>query len=239
MSQQSQVPIYKPKISHFNNKAALYKRATEFLETRILDIQENLGLARLLLAGGSTPFPVYQSLARSVLINWSRVEIYQTDERHVSPNSDLSNQKKILTSFQEIASEITFHFFNTQIVIEKTVEDYQELLDQLDEVWFDQTVLGIGEDGHFASLFPKGNYLKHQDYNVIQTTAPDNYEVPERVSLTVETVLNSQEILVLLVGKNKEQVLVEMLEGQKSAQEFPAKFLLAHPKVEIYCAFEN
>ena len=118
-----------------------------------------------------------------------------------------------------------------------TIKEYSEKLDTLDGSFFDFTVLGIGQDGHIASLFPGGKYLKHQEETVIQTSAPRDFAVGKRISLTVESILSSSEILIMLVGENKQEALQEMLEGEKPATQFPAKFLLAHPNVRIYCCF--
>jgi 6-phosphogluconolactonase/glucosamine-6-phosphate isomerase/deaminase len=78
--------------------------------------------------------------------------------------------------------------------------------------------------------------LGHNKQRVISTTAPENLQTASRISLTIETILNSQKILVLLQGSKKSDVLAELLEGGKTASEFPAKFLLSHPDLNIfYC----
>jgi 6-phosphogluconolactonase len=120
---------------------------------------------------------------------------------------------------------------------DKCIENYREILDSLDEPFFDVCILSIGSDGHIASLFPNQEYLKHQEQTVIPTIATDDLPIPRRVSLSLETILSSRKLLVILKGDGKNKVLEEMLEGTKPAIDFPAKFLLAHPHLYIYTCF--
>ena len=192
------------------------------------------------MSGGNTPLPLYSRLATNPVIDWSKIEIFQTDERYIDKDSDDSNQKHIIKSFEPALEELReINVFNTDLPIEMTIKDYMEKLEVLDGPFFDFTILGVGPDGHIASLFPGGKYLKHQDDSVIQTTAPAEFAVSKRLSLTIESILNSTEILIILTGDNKKDVLPEMLEGDRPASEFPAKFLLAHPRVRIYTCFEE
>ncbi|MEM1312737.1 MAG: 6-phosphogluconolactonase [Patescibacteria group bacterium] len=232
--------IYKPIITEFSYSEKLYQEAEGLFIDRVLSTTGQEGVARVALSGGITPLPLYHKLAINPVIDWDRIELYQTDERYVAPDNKDSNQLHIQNNIREALPEIKeINFFNTQLPIDMTIKEYSEKLDTLDGNFFDFTVLGIGADGHIASLFPGGKYLKHQEETVIQTSAPRDFAIGKRISLTVESILSSSEILILLVGDNKQEALQEMLEGKKPATQFPAKFLLAHPNVRIYCCFEG
>lgn len=222
-------------VTEFETTKQLYMKAEELFVDRVLGAVGETGVGRVAFSGGTTPLPLYSRLSQNPVIDWEKIEIFQTDERYVPANSLDSNQFQITQCLGPAAMEAReLNFFNTLLPINMTVKDYSEKLEVLDGPYFDFTVLGIGSDGHIASLFPGGKYLRHQSTSVIETVAPREFSVAKRVSLTLESILNSHEILILLIGENKSGILLEMLEGEIKASDFPAKFLLAHPNVKIY-----
>jgi 6-phosphogluconolactonase len=231
--------IYQPKITGFETLDIFYEQAESFVTNAIFDANSEFGEVRLCLAGGSTPIPLYQRLSKNNAIPWEKIELYQTDERYLDTDNKESNQLKIKQAFGEDVISITkSNFFNTRLPLKQAVKDYVEILETLDGVWFDLVVLGIGVDGHIASLFPNGSYFD-LDYPVVETIAPDYIQTPQRISLTINSILNSKQILVLLAGVNKRQVLKDMLESDLGATKYPAKFLFAHPSVNIFQCLEN
>jgi 6-phosphogluconolactonase len=230
--------IYKPTLVEFETENYLYRHCTDLVEDKIINTVADNGLIRMLISGGNTPIPLYQDLSQSSIIDWQSVELYLTDERFVSWQDKDSNQKAIRDAFgQDVMAEFReVNFIDTSLSINQSILDYEEKLDSLDGIWFDLAVVGIGTDGHIASLFPGGDYLQHQKHSVISTQAPAEFPVRERVSLTLESILNSREILVVINGEQKATVINEFLEGRQSITNFPAKFLLTHPNVKVfYC----
>jgi 6-phosphogluconolactonase len=230
------INLYKPKVFEFETLNVLYQKTTEYILDKISAVQGENGIARLMLTGGETPIKLYSKLATSGL-DWSNVEIYQSDERYLPSTTVNSNQYNIIKALgDDVINECReVNFFNTDLPVQECLQDYNERLDALDGVLFDQTILGIGTDGHIASLFPRQDYLKAiNNTHCIETIAPEEFTCPERVSLTINTILNSKDIVVLLTGEKKINVLTEMLEGNLSAVEFPAKVLLSHPNLTIF-----
>jgi 6-phosphogluconolactonase len=232
--------FFQPKIIDFEDKTQLYSTVVEHIFSLISYTIGQEGSVRLAFSGGQTPFPVYEKLGRDSGLDWEGVEIYQTDERF-SQNPVELNQIAIAEALgQDTVGRLkSFNMMKVNQTIQDAVRTYTETLDSLDSPLFDLTVLGVGTDGHIASLFPNNSYLKHTDELVLPTLAPAEFVSPERVSLSLESVLNTKEIIVLLVGSKKKGVLEEMLGGKKSATEFPAKFLLLHPNVVIFQCLED
>jgi 6-phosphogluconolactonase len=228
--------LYRPTITEFDDENQLYTYAESFVLDELLESIGEDGSFRMALSGGSTPIPLFEKLAQNQALPWEQVELYQVDERFTSPDTPESNQFTIKKAFgDEVLDRLKEHYFiPTETTINYGLNNYQEVIDSLEDPLFDLVVLGIGKDGHIASLFPNGDYLSHQDSYVIRTEAGDKYQTNHRISLTLESILNSKKILVLLKGEDKSEVLTELVGGKKSAQEYPAKFLLAHPNLYIF-----
>lgn len=188
----------------------------------------------LALSGGSTPVPIYQALAQQDL-PWENAKIFQVDERFIAPDKPESNTLLILQNFVDYLAEPSgkFYFFpfGDDISWEESAARYDELL-QKEQPQFDVCILGIGADGHIASLFPNEPALVETEK--LATTAETNqFEVWKRLTLTFPVILQSKKIVVLLRGEEKKAVLEELQHGKKLWQEFPAKKLNEHQKTEI------
>lgn len=169
------------------------------------------------LAGGQTPKPVYTD------INPEDKEFFQTDERYVPADHPDSNQKMIRCYIPELIA------FDTSLPIEKCLARYEALLPEQ----FDLVILGIGQDGHIASLFPHSPALHETKRRVAHTTT-DMFKIHDRLTLTLPPILNSTSILVLLEGEKKAKILNELEHSEKSIEELPAKALLKHENLIIH-----
>jgi 6-phosphogluconolactonase len=234
------VEIYKPKVFDFETVGQLYEGLEDDLTNKIYEINGLEGVVRLAVSGGRSISPILSRLAKNITLPWEKLELFSIDERFVDKNDRASNQKVITDALgQDIVAKIDeLNFFRTDLPIEACLQDFEEKLDTLDGVWFDALILGVGSDGHIASLFPGQDYLSHQDKSVVATQAPSYLAVPERVSLTVESILNSKEIILIVNGQDKNQILNQLLESNIKAVNFPVKFLLAHPNLTIYHSFD-
>ena len=228
--------VFKPHVLDFETTKTMYDHLSAYVEDRIVDINGDQGVVRIAISGGKSIVPFLREMKTQGALPWPRIEIFQIDERYVPPDDQESNQrvlKEILG--EDFCKDIgELNLFNTTLPVEMAVKEYQERLDNLDGKYFDLVILGAGLDGHIASLFPGGNYLKHLSQGVVATTAARDFAVAQRLSLTIESILNCEEILLILNGYEKSLVLQEILEGSKKASEFPVKFLLAHQSLKIY-----
>ena len=235
LNTNNKVKIHKPKIVQFETYEQFEDKSVDFIVRESLNTTAFEGLFRIALAGGSTPFPIYKKTFNSAVFPLEQTEIYQVDERMVSPLEDQSNLKKIKSSIgsQNLPFLKKLVYFDTTSSTTKALQKYELELNQLDEPLFDLIVLGVGTDGHIASLFAGGDYFGSKNF-AIETTAPQKYPTKQRLTLSLQSILNCKKILILLSGEAKGSILVELLEGSELGSDYPVKFLLAHPNLFIY-----
>lgn len=231
--------FYKPVITTFETNASMYESAATLAINQILDSISENGISRIALSGGNTPLPLYKKLFSNPFIEPELIELYQTDERYIDNDSNQSNQLNINNCLGENTAYFKeINFIDTNLSIENAVSQYNEIIESLDGPLFDLTILGVGEDGHIASLFPKGNYLNGFQPSV-HFTSTSKFDTKERITLSLNSLLKSSMLLILLTGERKRHIVPEILEGKKEAIDFPAKFLLCHPNVTILESFED
>lgn len=168
-------------------------------------LQQN-GVAKLAVPGGTTPAPFMQALAHADL-DWSHVHVTLTDERQVPADNARSNAKLLRENFLEQGAEAQFHglFDGDSGNLPAVSRDVQQSCLPLDVC-----VLGMGVDGHFASLFPEAEQLMQG----LDPTNPDvvlaitAHNIPEpRLSLSLGAILSATHIHLLITGTAKKQVL--------------------------------
>ena len=147
----------------------------------------------LCLTGGSTPEPAYRRLAHAEL-DWDRVHLFWTDERCVPPDHADSNAGMALGALAPAGiPETNVHRFRGELGGEAAAAEMERELEAFfgaDGVRFDVLHLGMGADGHVASLFPGRAALDETERRAVSTTAPDGMAVADRVTLTLP-VLNA------------------------------------------------
>lgn len=218
-------------IHKYNIGTQFVVEATRAIETFIAGQKEDT--IRIALSGGSSPIAVYEKLAESKLIDWSKVEIYQVDERFV-PSDDVESNKKMIEThlLSKIENLKAFYAFNTSKSLEEAVTSYGERIKKLTTPLFDLVILGMGTDGHTASLFPHGPELDELETMALDSISPNG--VAERLSLSFPALMNCQKIVFLVRGAEKKEMIEELLNGDKMEYEVPAKIAFEHQNVELY-----
>lgn len=200
----------------FTNEDEFIKEAVAFIKNSCEE--KNCKIA---LSGGSTPKAVYEALSRSKL---DKFEFYQVDERFVPENHPNSNYKMLKES---IKKEI--HHFDTSLPAQESLKKYSK---ELPKTPFDLCILGIGTDGHTASLFPNSQAL-NEEKSAVAHTRKHEFTIDDRLTLTFPAIMTSKKLLVLLKGKEKQETLNRIQDPQSTIKEFPAKRLLEHPDLTI------
>lgn len=179
----------------------------------------------LCLTGGSTPAPAYERLARAEGIEWDRVHVFWGDERAVPPEDDRSNYRMALRTLLEPAGvpESNVHRMPGECPHDKGAIVYEQALEQFfgDDLWFDVLHLGMGDDGHTASLFPGAPELNETGRRVVATQSPPTSPVPDRISLTLPTLNRARLCLFAAAGESKRPAFGRVLDAYDGDGEGP------------------
>lgn len=189
----------------------------------ILAAQEGGKTAMIGLSGGSTPKPVYEKLSQEKKIDWKRVTFFLLDERFVPVDHTDSNTKMIReTLLKNSAADATFLFPDTTLPLEECIAEYDA---KISAPYPDLVVLGMGPDGHIASLFPPVPPEAFGPANVIHTTT-DTFAVRDRISVTFPVLEAAEKRVFLMTGAEKIALLEKMQDGNQDASLFPASVLM-------------
>ena len=169
---------------------------------------ENKGSGSLVVSGGSSPISIYEELS-NIDISWSNVYLTLVDDRLVDPDHRDSNQKLLHNHFiKNKAKNINF-FPLTENFLSNT--EFKKP--------FDITLLGMGEDGHFASLFPDMiNQNEAFDLNAspkILITPPQGNPLIPRITMNLTLIMESLNIILLVKGKVKQNIFEKAQKEKK------------------------
>lgn len=174
------------------------------------------GARTLVLAGGSTPARCYQLLAEAP-VSWGRVTILFGDERCVPPDHPDSNYLLARRSLLNRAQPATVHRVPGELGPEEAAAAYTRVVDALAPL--DLILLGMGPDGHTASLFPDNPALQSDASVVAVHGAPK--PPPDRVSLGLRTLRTARRTVFLVTGSDKSEALARAARGEVPAGLVP------------------
>lgn len=171
----------------------------------------------LCLTGGSTPVVAYARLAQADGVDWGRVHVFWGDERCVPPDHDESNFRMARRTLLDPARvpETNIHKMPGGCPPHEGAAIYEQALEQFfgDDLRFDVLHLGMGDDGHTASLFPGTNALDEMDRRVAIGQAPADAAVRDRLTLTFPTLAQADLCLVAATGVNKRDAFSAVLDA--------------------------
>ena len=201
----------------------------------------NNGNSKIVLSGGSTPFDVYLKLGKLDL-DWNNVDIFLGDERWVDSSSKLSNNLMLRESILSTYPGNKANFFPIPTTDFLTPEDsaraFEDLLKEKfnnDFPCFDLMLLGLGEDGHTASLFPGTEALKEDDKWTTVGLSKEQY----RITMTHPLLCSSKNIIFLVSGASKNVALKRLIDPSESFERTPAKLLNSPSEILILADQES
>lgn len=214
--------------------AAFAKRVAELLKRAI----ESRGQASLLVSGGRTPLPFFQQL-KEEKIDWSKVIVSLADERWVAADDTASNEKLVTENLLQ-GNAASAKFLSLKTNDANAQMAIKELTDRFSQVTrpFDVVILGMGEDGHTASLFPCSEQIEQGlDRNNTETfIAVTPGEAPhQRMSFTFTALMNSKNLFLHLTGDAKKAVFEQALAGNDEL-EMPIRAFLHNTDIELIWA---
>ncbi len=198
----------------------------------IRDAINSRGSATIALSGGETPKATYGKLAIDQKIDWTKVGVFWVDERAVAPTDKQSNYrwaKEALLDPAKIPPENIHRMPADAKDLEQAAREYQALLETKVHVGpggvpaFDVVVLGVGDDGHTASLFPNHPAVSVIDRFVIAIGETPGRE--PRLTITVPVIEQSRAVFVLAVGAKKTPALERVWSTSGSIAETPARII--------------
>jgi 6-phosphogluconolactonase len=197
--------------------------AAEWLAAALEADVRRQGRCALALAGGGTPRPVYERLARDPLasrISWPDLDVFFGDERAVPPQDPSSNYGMAAAALLErvpVAAARVHRMEAERPDRDAAAREYERLLpDRLDIL-----LLGMGPDGHTASLFPRSPAMDQRERLVVPVTGPK--PPAERLTITPPVITAARRVAVLVAGAEKAAAVARALQGPEQPREVPAQ----------------
>ena len=212
----------------FENPEKLAEAAARaFVEKAAKAIAER-GRFAVALAGGSTPKATYEVLARDHAsdVDWADVHVFFGDERTVPPDHEDSNYRMARGALLDHVPVGSVHRMKGELPPDEAAALYEEELLTFFEDGppvLDLVMLGIGGDGHTASLFPETSALEVTDRLVVANPVPKLDTT--RLTLAVPVLNAARDVNFLVAGEDKAEALKEILEGDADPRRYPAKLV--------------
>jgi 6-phosphogluconolactonase len=213
--------VYDSRVHHIvEDPDAVAGRAAGWIADAVRKTIREKGACTLALAGGTTPRLAYQRLPTLPVVPWAQVEIFFGDERAVPPDSPDSNYRMAHKAFlsQVPIPPPKIHRMAAELDDLTTVaREYGALLPES----LDVLLLGMGADGHTASLFPHAPALAERQQLVVRVVGGD--PLVQRLTITPPVIERAARVLMLATGADKADMVARALEGPEDVASVPAQ----------------
>ncbi|MCU1241824.1 MAG: 6-phosphogluconolactonase [Candidatus Acidoferrum typicum] len=218
-----------------NIDAIATRAAQDFVQSATQAVSEK-GSFTVALAGGSTPKVLYSLLASDTALRsqvpWDKMYVYFGDERSVGPDHPDSNFRmatETMLSKVPLKPEQVFRVKGEYKDTEKAAQEYEQVLRTSFKIAegqfprFDLVFLGIGNEGHTASLFPGTKALHETKHLVVRNWVGKLYT--NRITLTAPAINNAARVIFMITGADKALALKGILEGPYEPEQLPAQLI--------------
>ncbi len=204
----------------------------QFAKLLIDGVNDCTDYFNIALSGGSTPKRIFEYLAsnHNNTINWSKINFFWSDERCVPPNDSESNYKmayEALLSKLPIPSSNIYRIKGENEPLLEAANYSAEIINHLKNEnnfpRFDLIMLGLGEDGHTASIF--SNQLNLIKTNEICAVATHPVSNQKRITFTGKLINNAKNIVFIASGKIKSKIVNDILNNKTDSKNYPASFI--------------
>jgi len=226
-------PRFEPELKIYPTPEALVEETAHFFMTVARAAVEERGRFVAALSGGTTPKGLFKHLSEEPylsLVPWAKTFLFWVDERHVPFTDPMSNFKMTqenLLSKVPVPVDHVFPMTDGSLPVGKAASIYEGELKRFfgrkDLPVFDLALMGMGDDGHTASLFPGMEQLNEREKWVVGYFVDP--EKKERVTLTFPVLNNARILLGLMEGAKKASRLKEVLEGPQDPPRYPIQYL--------------
>lgn len=239
-------------IEKHENPAELSRHAAEYISAVAMDCVRKRGFFTLMLSGGATPRMLYQYLANYPFrerIPWNRTHLFWGDERCVPPDNAASNffmARQAFISQIEIPQNNIHRIRGEMLSPHKAAVIYEREIRRFfhsgnkdsDSVpSFDIIILGVGKDGHTASLFPGDDALNEMKRWVVAVHAPVGSSPSLRITVTLPLINNAERILFIVSGVEKRKIVQKILNDSRDKKTLPAARVQALEEIKWYTYF--
>jgi len=223
----------RPDIVVADSVAALIETAAGIIRGLAADAIAAGARFRIALAGGSTPRALYPHLVTG--IDWTRTDVFFGDERAVGPDDPQSNYRmarETLLDPARVPEANVFRWRSESPDLDAAARDYEQALRARGvPPWIDLALLGLGPDGHTASLFPGTQALAVEDRLAVVVEVPQL--ATRRLTLTYPTLLGARHVMFLVTGAEKREVLAAVLRPDSTLPA--ARIIQRSAGVRILC----
>lgn len=199
-----------PRLEVVADEREASSRAAELIVDAGREASEARGAYELAMSGGKGPWAMVATLSASEEMPWARTSLFQVDERVAAPGSEDRNLTHFILALSMDNQAALRPMPVTQRDLDAAAREYEASLPER----FDMVHLGIGEDGHTASLVPGDPVLEVRDRRVAMTEG--TYEGHRRMTLTYPELAAARRIVWLITGEGKREALAKLMAGDGS-----------------------
>lgn len=225
----------KPSIHHVENPQELAQKAFDIFCNSARKAIDARGKFFVAISGGHTPEGFFELLAdneKNSEIDWTRIQLFWVDERCVPPEADASNYGLAAHLFLErvpIPESNIHRISGERDILDQAVKEYEETIFRAFSIspghipCFDMVILGMGRDGHVASLYPN-SYAQFDTEDIVTTVylMDGNYN---RITLTSPVLTAARKLMILISGPEKAEIVKEVLQGPPDEVKYPVHTL--------------
>ncbi len=217
-------------------RAALIERALDIVLTKLQIAIAERGVSTIALAGGNTPKPLYEAIATQDL-PWDKIHVFWGDERYVPPDHPDSNEGMARHAWLDKVDIPAANIHPVPTGASNPTTDAQNLEEHLRQFFqlapgdfptLDVILLGMGDDGHTASLFPHTDALQVRDRMI----AVGNKDGQPRLTFTAPLINHARSVIFMVTGANKRPALAQVFAPEGDELTYPAR--LIKPEGELY-----